>query len=105
MGLTIGSGSEPDPLGPVGAGLFLPDRRALLQLVDELLRGGERLAAVGRAGGERDRDVADLERAGAMLEREPRPRIARLDLVADRVEDLLGHRGVGLVLELLDGAP
>src|SRR5262249_8411135 len=52
-------GTHADPVGTVGAGLLLPDRRALLELVDQGLAGAEGLAAVGRGGRHRDGDVTD----------------------------------------------
>src|SRR5580658_1943201 len=46
--------------------LFLPDRHAVLHLIDDVAAGGERLAPVHRAHAHPDGHVAEIERAHAM---------------------------------------
>src|SRR5262245_9165125 len=56
-----------------------------------------------RRRGDHDRDLADREPAGAVLDREPHPGQLGLDLGDQRGHHLDRHRRVGLVLEVIDG--
>src|SRR3981081_3455102 len=56
---------QADPLRAVLVVLALPDRRVLLQLLDGVPAGGERVGAVRRGGGDHHRDGARGPGAGA----------------------------------------
>ena len=101
--MTPGAESPSTPgAQPVLAGLDLPDRRLGLDPVDQRAGGVERLAAVGRGGGDDHARLAQRHRARAVLERDRAAPVGRRDLLADRPQPLLGHLGVGLVVELRD---
>src|SRR6185369_8650018 len=83
--------------------LFLPDRHALLGLVDDVAARVERGAAVRRRDSDPDRAVADRELADAVLATRRRHREALERLADDLRALLLGDSGMRLVLERDDG--
>ena len=91
----------PDPALLAALDLLLPDRRLGLHPVDDLARSRERLAAVRRRHRHdharlRERHVAHAVLHGGGAEAVRLERLRR-----DRAHPLLGHLGVGLVLEPL----
>ena len=86
-------------VGAVGPVLLLPDRHQFLEPVDRVAAGLERLGAVRAAHGHGHADLADVQLAQAMDQDDvaDRPAAARVGL--DLGQLLLGHAGVGLVVE------
>src|SRR4029079_4218443 len=94
----------PDPLLAALKDLLLPHGHGLLQLVDRLAAGVHGRASVGRRDGDDDARLADRDMAGAVGHRDVWACMPSLDLVGDAGHLGLGHLGVGVVLEVDDGA-
>ena len=78
--------------------LLLPERNALLQGVDRLVAGGQRLGAVWRRHGDDHARLADLDPADAMVDRDGSGQlVASGDLRGNLLHHGLGHACVGLV--------
>src|SRR4051794_4122012 len=88
---------SPDPLALLG----LPDRRAGLDLVDDLARARERLAAVRRRHGHDDRRLAQRHAPDAVLGGRGAQAVALDRGGDDRLHLLARHLRVGLVVEPL----
>src|SRR6267143_406555 len=71
------SASQSDPLRAVLVVLALPDRRVLLQLLDGVAAGGERIRGAEEGGGDDHRDRARVQAADAVVDGEPRSGPAR----------------------------
>jgi hypothetical protein len=69
---------------------LLPDRHVPLQLLDPVPAGLERLGAVRRRARHHDGDVAQIELAEPVEERDPAERPAFEQLVGDHLEPALG---------------
>src|SRR4051812_8236758 len=96
--------SGPAPLYPAllpALDLLLPDRRLRLHPVDDVARAGERLAAVGRRYGDGHARLRERDRADPVLTGRGAEPMGLDCLGDDRAQLLLGHLGVGLVLEQL----
>ena len=94
---------SPTHSSPSSPNLLLPDRHALLEAIDHRAARGERLGAM-RCGRRRSRPRCRRSRA---CRRGARPRAARPAISASIsshscVITLIGHRRVGLVLEVID---
>src|SRR2546430_4340436 len=94
-----------DPHRAVLGMLFLPDRHDGLELVDRRARRGESRVAMRSRGRHHDRDVADNEVADAVMHRDAEWTVLPREAVGDLPHLLLGHLGVGLVLEPQDALP
>src|SRR3972149_11140509 len=87
------------PLDPDRAALpdlLLPDRDDLLEAVDEVVTGLERLPAVRRGDGDEKRRLPDLQTAGAVLHRDAGDRPAGHRLPGDLPHPPRRHLRVGV---------
>ena len=71
----------------------------LLEPIDDVPARVERFGPMRSAHGDRHRDVADIEPAEPMDHRDLADRPATADIVLDLAHLLLGHAGIGFVLE------
>src|ERR1051325_10548473 len=96
------SGPAADPLLAALVDLLLPERHRLLERVDRLAAGGQRSLAV--RGGDRDRDArrADLDAPDTVVDRDRAELVALEQARSEPGHHVLGHLGVGLVLEMRD---
>src|SRR4051812_6722480 len=92
--------TAPDPLLAALVDLLLPERHALLERVDRVLAGGERVGPVRRRDGDHDARLADAHPADAVVDSYGAEVVARLQLAGDLGHDLLGHPLVRLVIEV-----
>src|SRR5687767_5253716 len=86
--------SSTHPVHTTGTVFALPDRNTRLDALDQLAARAKRLVTMRCARRTDHRDVADHEPADAVERRQRDTRELALDLVGDRGELLLGHRGV-----------
>src|SRR3990170_5320798 len=84
--------------------LLLPDRHDLLEPVDQVVTGLERLPAVRRGDGDEERRLADLQAARAVLHRNVRDRPAGHRLLGELAHHARRHLRVGVVLQVEDAA-
>src|ERR687886_1959602 len=84
-----------DPLLSPFVDLLLPERDGLLQAVDRVPAGGERVVAMRSRDGDRDARLADPHQADAMVDRDLAEVVARLQIGGDLGHHLLGHAAVG----------
>src|SRR5205823_3689424 len=95
--------APPEPLLAALVDLLLPERHRLLERVDRVLARRQRVVAVRRRDGDRDARLADLDPADPVVDRDRPELVPLLELGGDLGHHLLGHLGVGLVLEIEDG--
>src|SRR5437879_4776323 len=81
------SGPAADPLLATLVDLLLPERHALLQLVDRVLARPERVLAVGGRDRDHHRRLADRDTSDAVMDRDRGQLVPR----AERLRDLLHH--------------
>src|SRR5215210_1924171 len=98
-GPCLASRASADPFLTALVHLLLPERHRLLERVDGVLARRERVVAVRRGDRDRDARLADAERADAMVDRDRAELVALLQVARDLRHHVLGHLGVGLVLE------
>src|SRR5947209_18777159 len=91
------SGAAPDPFLAAFVDLFLPQRDALLELVDRVLARGERVPPVRRRDCDPGRRLADPDAADAMVDRDAGQLVPCAERVRDLAHHLFGHSLVGLV--------
>src|SRR3990172_8792775 len=84
--------------------LLLPDGDDLLEAVDEVVTGLERLLAVRRGDGDEKRRLPDLQAARAVLHRDVGDRPAGHSLLRDIAHHACRHLRVGVVLQVEDAA-
>ena len=89
-----------NPLLAALVDLLLPQRHGLLEPVDGVLAGRERVAAVRRRHGDHDRRLSDPNAADAVGDGHPAEVVRALEVGGQVGHDLLGHALVGLVLEV-----
>ncbi len=92
--------TAPDPLLAALVHLFLPQRHALLERVDRVPAGGERVLAMGSRHGDHDRSLADPDPPDPVVDGDRAELVARLQLGGDVGHHLLRHPFVGLVLQV-----
>src|SRR5262245_29699110 len=98
--LNVISCSGMDPLrGPIRPMLLLPDRHELLEPIDGMAAGVERLMPMRATDGHRDADVADFQVAQTMLEDDLADGPARARVLFDLVHLLDRHLGIGVIVE------
>src|SRR6185437_8550158 len=94
----------PDPLLAALEDFLLPHRYGLLERVDRLAAGVHRRAAVGRLDGADDARLADRDVACAVCHGDVEDVVAALHRLGNAGHLGLGHLGVGVVLEVDNGA-
>src|SRR5436190_22584876 len=96
------SGASSDPFLAALVDLLLPERDLLLQRVDSVLAGGERVLPVRRRDGDHNGGAADLDAAGAVVDGDLAKVVALLQRGGDLGHDVLRHPLVRLVIQVLD---
>ena len=92
-----------NPLGAAGPMLLLPNGRATLEFVDQVLTGLEGIAPMGRRHRDADRRLANLQRTDTVDSCAPKNRWPSLPHLVDHLRDLrFDHSLVGLILEVGD---
>src|SRR5438876_4264459 len=86
-----------DPGFPFRVHLFLPDRHRVLQLIDQPFAGVERFSPMRSRDGDHHTDLAHMQRAGSVGDRQIQNRPALASLVRDVLHLLDSHRTVGFV--------
>src|SRR5436190_14677139 len=94
------SGAAADPLLAALVGLLLPEWHGLLERVDRVLAGGERIPSMRRRDGDHHACFADLDAADAMVDRDRAQFVAALEVGGELRHHVLGHLRVGLVFEM-----
>ena len=98
-GRAMGQGPRPSQASPLAPISFFQIGRPLFQAVDGGAARLERRRAVSRRRGDRDRDLADRQRADAVVDRDLGAGPFALDLLRDLGQHLLRHLDVRLVLQ------
>src|SRR6478672_5035770 len=80
---------------------LFPEWHTLLQLVDRVLAGGERVAAMRGGDGDDDRRLADLHAPGPVVDGDAAELVLRRELGRDLGHQPFGHALVRLVVEVL----
>ena len=89
-----------DPfLAAVGPGLAFPDRRNLLERVDEPAAGFKSLAAVWAAHGDDHADFAQVEMANSVDDGDIDDRPSLTSFLLDLGQLFHSHFGIGLIIE------
>src|ERR1700722_13164514 len=88
-----------DPAGAVGTMLLLPEGRAGLQVIHEVVAGLESGAAVARSGGDEDHRLARSDPADPVQDHQVDQAEARAGSLGDLSDAGFGEAGVGFEFE------
>src|SRR5215211_2898229 len=98
-------GTAPQPFLAALVDLLLPERHGLLEPVDRLAAGGQRVLPVRCRDGDHHARLADLDPADAVVDRDRAEVVFLLELGRELRDHVLGHLGVCLVVEVEHFAP
>ena len=96
--------SPADPLFAALVDLFLPERDALLQLVDRVLARGERVLAVRGGDGDHDGGLADRDASDTVMDGDGGQLVPSVQPVCDLGHHLFRHSLIRFVVEVDDGS-